>query len=427
MNTFEFLNNSSINVDSFLEDMLKIRTKLFSVGVCWIDSVSGCFKPDVPFRVVLFTRHDNVDFKNPMVKECNGLVFEYHDGWNLLAMPQWAFCTNKISMRRLINIHNSGEYDVFEVLDATILTLYFYNGEWRISSTKSYDIGSIEMIKGMTFMEAIKDLMKSKYCAFNFESLHTNCSYTIALRHSKYHIFDETKHLANRTRNVPRVGVDMNSYIMVMAIANLETHSFVGKHVAGLPSQNPITLRGNSVSMLINYAHSAYAKYAKAHQLQNFKYKPLYGYILRAKNQTVPDEYSTIFIESELYRAIKSGLYKNNASIREGNFNKLVVQMSTNFERYEQFQIMFGKFSDKFEELKNKLDTISVAVINRMVDIDDEPNANPILEAMISDLANQFKTEHDITLGIIRDAFYSKSNIKYLYALMDTKLIPTSQ
>jgi hypothetical protein len=425
MNTFKFLNSCSVNVDSFTTDIASIRSKLFSSGVCWTDSVQGNFKPDVPFRVVLHTRRENADFKNPLVKECNGIVFEYNDGWNLLAMPQFAFCTNKISMRKLIDLQSAGGYDVYEVLDATILTLYYYNGSWRISSTKGYDIGSTEMIAGMTFMDAMQDLMDTKYKAFTFDSLTKHYSYTIALRHSKYHIFDETKHLANRTKHIPKPGVDMNSYIMVMTIADLTNGTFISRHVPGLPFQNPLTIRDNNVSLLMNYARSAYAKYAKAYQLQNFKYKPLYGYILRSKSRMVPDEYSTIFIESELYKAIKYGLYKNNASLRSCDYNKLVVQMSMNHERYNQFRIMFQQFNDKFEQLRLNLDDLAGVVAQRIIADSDELDhtkkdqlQQPISD-MIDDLVLQFKNEPDVTPGIIKDAMYSKQYAQYLYMLLE--------
>jgi hypothetical protein len=426
MNTFKFLNSSSIDYDNFAMSISDIRSKLYSYGICWTDSAHGKFEPETPFRVVLHTRRENVDFKNPMVKECNGLVFEFCDGWNLIAMPQYAFCTNKISMRKLVDMHNAGYYDVYEVLDATMLTLYFYNGSWVISSTKGYDVGNTEMVSGMTFMDAIKDLMATKYKAFSFDVLNPEYSYTIALRHSKYHIFDETKHLANRTKNVPKPGVDMNSYIMVMAVSDPSTFTFVSKQVSGLPTQNPLSLRDGSVSLLVNYARSAYAKYAKAYQLQNFKYKPLYGYILRAKHRSVPDEYSTIYIESELYKSIKYGLYKNNAAIRNQDYNKLVVQMSANHDRYGQFQIMFQQFNDKFHQLKQSLDEVSYTVAQRIIEEGSdvkletkaESDKTPV-EALVDQLVAHFKSEPDITPGIIKDTMYSKEYVQYLSALLE--------
>jgi len=414
MNTFKFLNSFQLNAETFPTDMLAIRNSLFSMGVCWTDSVKGNFTLDTSFRVVLYTRRDNVDFKNPMVKECNGIVFEYNDGWTLLAMPQYAFCSNKISMHKLNDLQLAGYYDIYKVLDATILTLYFYNGSWRVSSTNGYDIVSMEMVNGMTFMGAIYDLMNTKYKTFNFDNLHTDHSYTIALRHSKYHIFNETKHLAGRTKNIPKQGIDMNSYIMLMAIADLNTFSFNTKHVAGLPLQNPLNIRDITISTLTNYARCSYAKYAKAHQLQDFRYEPLYGYILRARNRNVPDEYSTIFVESELFKVVKNGLYKNNNALRSCDHNELVIQMMTNYDRLQQFKIMFDQFSHKFEILEKNIDSIAYNTIQQIAS-DEQQSVNP----MINDLSEQFKDNHDITVGIIKDAMFSKRNIHYLKQLIE--------
>lgn len=418
MNTLKFLNSASIQADSLSADLSSLRARLFANGICWTDDAKGQFDANTPFRVILYTRHGKIDFKNPMVKECNGLVFEYNNGWHLRAMPQNAFCTNKISMKKLNDLHSANNYDVYEVLDATILTLYYYNGQWRVSSTKGYDIGATEMVQGMSYIEAIQDLMDTKYKSFRFEDLTKTYSYTIALRHSKYHIFDETKHLANRTKNVPRAGVDMNSYIMIMSVADTTTGTTVPKHVPGLPQQNPVTLKELNIYTLVGYARSAYAKYAKAYRLQNFKYKPLYGYILRAKNPSVPDDYSTIYLESELYRTIKIGLYKDNRDLITMDYDHLVVQMSMNHERYEQFRIMFQQFESKFRQLEDVINSVAAEVTHRIVSSDGDTDVIADSNDFIHDLADQFKNEANITPGIIKDAMYSKQHLSNLFELL---------
>lgn len=415
MNTIKFLNSNQINAATFAADMAKIRGNLFKAGICWTDDVQGQFEVGKPFRVVLYARKTNVDYKNPIAKECNGLVVEYDNDWNLLAQPRYGFCKSKISMKKLNDLFVGNNYDVFEVLDATILTLYFWKRQWRVSSTKGYDIGDTEMFSNMTFMNAIEDLMAKKYRSFRFEDLNPELSYTIALRHSQYHIFDETKHFANRTRNVPRAGVDMNSYIMVMGISDIKTGKFVEKHVPGLPQQSPIGMKSNNVYTLVNYARSAYAKYAKAYRLQNFKYKPLYGYILRAKNRNVPTEYSTIYIESELFKVIKLGLYKENQALRELDHDQLVIRMAMNHERLDQFNIMFQQFEGKFQKLEESIDLIATEATRRIIsdDAEDEFQDEPLelperFSEFVSRLVDQFQHEHDISSGIIKDAMYGK-------------------
>ncbi len=412
MNTFKFLSSCQVSSETFADSMVAIRNKLFGYGVCWTDSVKGKFFPDVPFRVVLYTKQGRADFKNPLVKECNGLVFEYNDGWTLLAMPQSAFCTNKISMRRLNDMFCAGCYDVFEVLDATILTLYFYNGAWRVSSTKGYDIGDIEMVKGMTFMEAIKDLMRTKYQAFSLDSLHTSRSYTIALRHSQYHIFDETKYHEGKSKFPTKKNVDMNSYIMVMAIADLTSCTFNTQRVVGLPMQNPLNLRDAKVPLIVDYARRAYDKYELAFKRQEFKYKPLYGYILRSRSRSVPDEYSTVFIESELFKVVKSGLYRDNEALRKGDHRQLVANMAANHERLHQFKVLFEQFMPMFESLERNLDDVA-AVVLRQIASEEDGSCD-----MIKDLCQQFKDVPDATPGIIKDAMFSKRNMHYLTRLV---------
>lgn len=424
MNTIKFLNNNTDANLPIKSVMNKLRTAFYAIGICWTDELQGEFINNNPYRVILYTRSTNVEFKNPMCKECNGLVVEYFSGkWKLLAMPMHSICTNKISMKKVNMLYSANAYDTYEVLDATILTLYYYNGRWRLSSKKSYDIGDIEMVNGITFMDAIHDLMESKYKSFKFNNLNCQFSYTIGLRYSRYHIFDETKHMDNRTTNIPPEGVDMNSYIMVLAVADLQTAHYVSKYVAGLPRQNPMTRKDLNINVLLNYARSAYAKYAKAYRLQNFKYKPLYGYVLRAKHKNVPNEYSTIYIESELYKIIKTGLYKDNSAIRNANYNQLIVQMSNNYDRYEQFKILFQQFDDKFNKLNNLVDQLSLIVTERIIcDGMEESKDDHMLseqeEIFIGQMVAKFKNESNITSGVIRDAIFSKQFVNHLYELL---------
>lgn len=423
MNTIKFLETVPIASGAkFCSSMKSVRASLFAKGVCWTDDAQGTFIENTPFRVILFPRSTGGDFKNPINGECNGLVLEYNKGWKVLAMPQKAFSTNKISMKKLDAIHRGGMYDIYEVLDATITTLYYYKGKWCMASTKAYDISDMRMVGELTFMGALLDLMATKYKAFKLEDLNKEFSYTFALRHSKYHIFDETKHLAGRTRHVPRPGVDMNSYIMVLCVADVKSITHVTKHVPGLPTQNSSIFKDNNVFALTKYARSAYAKFSKAHRLQSFKYKPLYGYILRANHKSVSEEYSTIYIESELYRVIKAGLYKDNQALRDMDYDRLVTQMSMNHDRYDQFRIIFKQLDEKFEKLESSINSLSGHVIQRIINEDEgdegDETRSEIDRFLIESLVDEFKNEHDINPGVIKDALYSKSHSELLFQLM---------
>jgi hypothetical protein len=223
--------------------------------------------------------------------------------------------------------------------------------------------------------------------------------------------------MANRTKNVPKAGVDMNSYIMTMCVADTAAMQYVSKHVPGLPQQNPLPQRDASAHVLTSYARSAYTKYAKAYRLNNFKYKPLYGYIMRAKHRMVPDEYSTIYIESELYRTIKLGLYKDNRFIRTADYNRLVIQMSMNHERYEQFTTLFQQFGDKFKDLDDTINAIAASVTERLVSNQVESIGES--STLIDRLVAQFNNEPNVTRGIVKDALYSKIYAEHLLALLD--------
>ena len=292
------------------------------------------------------------------------------------------------------------------------------------------------MIDGLTYMDAIHDLIRTKYKSFSMESLDESCSYTIALRHSKYHIFDEAKHLSSRTKVS---SAHLNSYITIMCVADLKTGRYVSKNVHGLPYQSPLVLKasklqddtdqndrsGKSIHTLRSYARSAYEKYEKAYQLKQFKYKPLYGYILRAKNRSVPNEYSTIYIESELYRAIKIALYKDNSLLRSMKYNELVVRMAINTSRYPQFQVLFPQFSKAFIKLNRVMSSVAMETVRRLGGLKDEEEnvnteamQNSVVASMVDELSAGFQDGLDITTGLVKDAMFRRDMVPYLNQIL---------
>jgi hypothetical protein len=421
MNTINFLNNIPLEANSFGQTIKSIRNNLYSIGICWTDDAKGEFQFGKKFRVVLYNKKNNVDFKNPLVKECNGLVVSYNGVWSLCSIPLQSFCTNKVSMKKVNDLYRQGCYDTYEVLDATILTLYYYNDSWKLSSTKGYDVTNTEIIQNVTYMEAFNSIISSKYESFNFSDLNKQYSYTIALRYSDYHIFDETKHIVSKKKHM----IDLNSYIMVMCIGNRDNGKYMNKsHFNSLPVQTPSFKNETSVYVLTKYAKSAYLKYAKAYQLDNFKYKPLYGYILRSNNKSVPEEYKNIYIESDLFKIIRHGLYKNNDVIKNRDFNKLITSLYLSSENKISNYYVFNQFKFQFDQLNGVIDSICASVFNNLhgnenedfefMDIDKN-----VMNQIINELMVDVSEMNIEDVAIIKDLVFSIKYIPYIQSLLN--------
>lgn len=358
MNTIKFLNNQLLSQASLeiAEKIANIRRNLYSLGICWTDSVDGKFATADSFRVILYLKSytNNIDYSNAMVAECNGLVVEYQVNQNQmtdqaisdqfvpLVVPMPNFNKNKISVPQMNKYYAEGHYNLYEVLDATILNLYYYDGCWRISSIKGYDIGNFAFSDGKTYSEVFMHIVGLNYKNFSLDNLPRENNYTIALRYEKFHLFDETKHIYSKSA--------LKSYLYVLQTYNLRTMKITNDvYCGGIPYQSPITIKSaKNVMILVDYAKHAYSKYMKAYSTNQYKYKPLYGYILRASNGTVSNSYKNILITSSLFKLIKYGLYKN----RPKTTNGIIAQLFANRQNKEKNMVLFQQFSSQFKKLE---------------------------------------------------------------------------
>ena len=350
MNTIAYLaGNNEISLET-------LRSTLYSFGICWCDSINGQFDAYDQFRVILYLDRNRADFTNPMVKECNGLVLEYfkNQGWNVLAVPPAAFNLNQISMKRLSDLYKSGTYQVYDVVDSTIINLYYYNNEWRISTIKGYDVTDMDMCQNYTYMDVLKNITAIKYKDFSFEKLNKQCSYTLSLRYHPYHIFAEVKNNKN-----------MNTYITIHQVINRFTLKPSNEKIYGLYVNYPIKLKDHNLNTLLNSCKTAYSKYEKSLKVDNSKYKPLYGYILRTNNQSVPEEYKNIYLESSLMKLIRNGIYRNNNdNLRKMDYPKITISLFMNRSYANKYELVFNQFSDEFESLKIIIKGLAETIIS---------------------------------------------------------------
>lgn len=353
MNTIKFLQsfetdaNKSIPATKFS----KIRKELYSKGVCWTDSINGKFTENEHFRVVLYLKKNTqgIDFNNPIIAECNGLVLSYTNGeWSALAVPPVNCTKSKISMHQVDKFYKEGKYQIYEVLDATMITMYYYNN-WRIATCKGFDVTEYEFINGQTYMDVFLNIAASKYPDFSLNHLDSKYSYTFALRSADFHKFNETKH--EFLENSPEIIYQSNTYIKLMKVVQLDTLTEIDINWINinLPSYQPIEVKNaHNIPILMNYSKSAYMKYSKGYETNNFKFKPLYGYILRTTSNMVPKAYKNIMISSSLYAIIKKGLYSNSYK----DNNDMIVNMFIDQKRKSQFKVLFDQYLPEFNKLE---------------------------------------------------------------------------
>lgn len=268
--------------------------------VCHYEKTNERKSPNGMLRLILrIKKNNNV---HPLVYYyCNGCVIDTIK-WKVVSMPPMTF--NKRQMPTLIESYFKQKlYDVIKVIDGTVVTIYYFNNRWNISSSNNYDISPCYWMGNLTYAEVIYDLLKRLYpnaieqngvtlidnISLQFSKLQKNKSYTIGFRHHNFHpLLDDPERMWN------------------IQITNLDNGNVEYNHgLKGIPNQQVITAV-DSLDQLFHLNKVNTMDIVKAEN--NGVYN--YGYILRSKNIEATKEYSNIILYSTLLKGIKKSIYE---------------------------------------------------------------------------------------------------------------------
>jgi hypothetical protein len=278
----------AIKSDDFIKNLIKL---------CEDNDIYFNYERDVNGNIlrIIFRIRKNKKIHPLIYYYCNGLIIDSQK-WKVIALPPMAF--NK---RQLYNKVTSliDYYDIFKVIDGTIVTIYYYNNKWNISSSNGYDVSSYYWMGELTYAEIIYELITKFYpelintleitiedSNIHFNNLDTGYSYTIGFRHHNFHII----------LNDPEK-------IWNIQKTNIKTYDICfNEGIPGIPSQE--ALPKQTIDELI------YTNKNSLHVAITTKETFNYGYILKSKNIEKTGELSNILISSMLLQKIKENIYE---------------------------------------------------------------------------------------------------------------------
>jgi hypothetical protein len=290
------------------------------------------------------------------VSECNGLLLSAGT-WEPLVIPPRTF-KNNIKVDD-VNTHLArNEYDIFEAQDGTIISLYYFDNSWRISTVKGFDVTYLKW-NGKVYNQAFKEVLRSKdvNVAEFYKSLDPTKCYTFCLTHSDFHPFWQgktTKEFLN---------------ISFVQSVNLSTQE--------LSYENPFDLEKITNQVLgkkVTNVREIFKELPRS--LTNFTHrgKACFGYILRFKDSVEINKqtamYAHVFLESRLLQTIRKLFYdgKFNSAIREKKYDRTKYIITHSFldkKSHDVFLNLFPQFQEEFE----KLEQISVKLVQNIIDI----------------------------------------------------------
>lgn len=321
----EFMNNyKDINDNNLKQELISLCCS-YNLNFNYENGI------DNTINKLIFRIKKNNNNKNQLIYYyCNGLVIDSKNK-KYLSIPPMAF--NKNYTNEIISKYME-HYDLFKIIDGTIITIYYHDSRWCISSSNGYDVSSFYWIGKLTYAAIIYDLINRLYPSvidsigiklidneyLEFDNLNTNFSYTIGFRHHNFHplLIDP-------------------EYIWNVQHTNLNTLEVVfNDGILGLPNQILIENK-YTIDQLLTINKESYDNRSKNINIH-------YGFILRSKNQIVTKEYSNILLDNTLLKKIKKNIYDYPSHL-----NRQYIDHNNRFQ-FIAIKNYFNKF-DKNEML----------------------------------------------------------------------------
>ena len=83
-------------------------------------------------------------FAEPMVCEARGLILDEQDNWKIVAYPYNKFFNaNEKFSKPILEIFKENGFTVYEKVDGSLMTLYFYGNKWNVATSGTPDASGI--------------------------------------------------------------------------------------------------------------------------------------------------------------------------------------------------------------------------------------------------------------------------------------------
>lgn len=212
-----------------------------------------------------------------ITSQCNGAIIS--DG-KIISMPPGPF--NRGASLKAVFRAKTG-YRVYPALDGTVITVYWLNDKWRISTSNGYDVSQFKWIGAKTYGVLCEESLQS--IGQSYDTLDKGYSYTFIIRSPETHPLADGRRimLLQRFRRADCV---------------VETPDVVD--IPGFPYITPLV--GMTIRQLLDWNHDS---------LKLFKEtgNPWYGFVIRG-DFSIHGENSNIFVESKLLKSIRKFVYE---------------------------------------------------------------------------------------------------------------------
>lgn len=305
MNTYKYIQEKSNKPFNY------IRSYVYKNYIKTVIENNNLIKDKV--RIMFIANRFKSNFENPMSFECNGLILEHDINLNkyrFLVIPIQLFNSQKLIKSEIEKHFNANDYKLYKVYDGTIINLYYYNNEWKISTNKAYDANNLLFINNKTYKDVLLEIL-NYYPEFSFNKLNPMKCYTLCMKYHDYHPFIENLHY-NNNKLIFLQSINMDDFNNNQKLEIIENENI------GLPLSQQYDIHSfQNLNSIYNTLNNEIIRYKKEKHLAN--YEPIFGIILRSNNFNKTKNYSNILIESSLMNKIRNMIY-NHSFTKKLNF-----------------------------------------------------------------------------------------------------------
>lgn len=378
----------------------------------------------LPIRLIFTSNKFYESKSNIYLAECNGLIVSYHSTqsdvrsdrscsdvrscsdtpmqdviagiWTILAQPP---STIKIQpdIKTIDKYLSTNNYDILEIDEGTIFTYYYYNGEWRMSTSNGIDVTNL-IWDGKSYIRAFSECLEKKGINLDkFEkTLNKAAYYTFGFKHPHRHPFMENE----------------SPYkIWFVHGADIKTGIFAK---CGIPMQKIVS----------DDAYNLHKKLFSAENNFMTTKKILYGYILRPKFLFG----QSLILESKILTNIRNLYYRydfnKNAQLLHMSRVKYILLYTYVTKQVDVFLLYFPQFKKYFKDCEkitliltykiwhilkmthSKYKKIDEVFINRSIaEIKLDPEESKIYNIYAEKIINSMSTVLSTNLIQIRDIY----------------------
>lgn len=295
---------------------------------------------DLLRRLILSASKGPTNLRYPISRMCNGLVIALtsEDVWKVVSVPPPVLARNASIGRIRIE-----DYDIVEIQDGTVVTMYYYDGEWRYSSSNGYDVTNYRWMGELTFGEAIKESLLG--CNDDISSLDIDSSYSFGFSHPSFHFFNQDK---------PTAWFIQKTNLSTLKIVTTEDGNDMN---LPMPKKIPLTQGFKNAGNLIDY----------------MKKNDSLGYILR--NATREGPFMNILLESSKLKFARATVYKLktakslNTNINIDHTNRLQYSLLRLFLRDGSLgdKSIYARYFPQHKKIFNEYGEIFVAFAKKVL------------------------------------------------------------